>query len=112
MSNLQMMDQAFVAGTYKRFPVSIVSGKGSTVYDEKGTAYIDMGSGIGVTAFGIADETWQAAVTEQIGKVQHMSNLYYTEPCAKLAELLCKKTVTRTFNAVPLLFFIKEAECL
>ena len=86
------MDNTFVAGTYKRFPVEIVSGKGSRVVDVNGKEYIDMGSGIGVTAFGIADEAWQAAVTEQIGKVQHMSNLYYTEPCARLAKLLCEKT--------------------
>lgn len=85
-------DTAFVAGTYKRFPVEIVSGKGSVVKDVNGKEYIDMGSGIGVTAFGIADDEWQKAVTEQIGKVQHMSNLYYTEPCAKLAEMLCEKT--------------------
>ena len=86
------MDNEYVAGTYKRFPVEIVSGKGSRVVDVNGKEYIDMGSGIGVTAFGIADEAWQAAVTEQICKVQHMSNLYYTEPCAKLAKLLCEKT--------------------
>ena len=86
------MDNTFVAGTYKRFPVEIVSGKGSKVVDVNGKEYIDMGSGIGVTAFGIADEAWQAAVMAQIGKVQHMSNLYYTEPCAKLAKLLCEKT--------------------
>ena len=86
------MDNEYVAGTYKRFPVEIVSGKGSRVVDVNGKEYIDMGSGIGVTAFGIADEAWQAALTEQIGKVQHMSNLYYTEPCARLAKLLCEKT--------------------
>ena len=85
-------DTQFVAGTYKRFPVEIVSGKGSVVRDVNGKEYIDMGSGIGVTSFGIADEEWQKAVTEQLGKVQHMSNLYYTEPCARLAELLCTKT--------------------
>ena len=85
-------DQQYVAGTYKRFPVEIVSGKGSVVKDPEGKEYIDMGSGIGVTSFGIADEQWQQAVTEQIGKVQHMSNLYYTEPCAKLAEMLCEIT--------------------
>ncbi len=90
--DIMNMDKAFVAGTYKRFPVEIVSGKGSRVVDTNGKTYIDMGSGIGVTAFGIADDAWQAAVTEQIGKVQHMSNLYYTEPCAKLAKLLCEKT--------------------
>jgi acetylornithine/N-succinyldiaminopimelate aminotransferase len=62
------------------------------VYDEKGKAYIDMGSGIGVTAFGVADEIWQAAVSRQCALVQHMSNLYYTEPCAQLAQMLCAKT--------------------
>lgn len=92
MSQLQQLDKAFVSGTYNRFPVSIVSGKGSTVYDENGKKYIDMGSGIGVTAFGIADEKWNAAVTAQLQKVQHMSNLYYTEPCARLAQLICEKT--------------------
>ena len=86
------MDQAYVANTYKRFPVEIVSGKGSRVVDVNGKSYVDMGSGIGVTAFGFGDEAWMAAVTEQLGKVQHTSNLYYTEPCAKLAKLLCEKT--------------------
>ena len=92
MSNLQNLDQKYVAGTYARFPVSIVSGKGSEVFDENGKRYIDMGSGIGVTSFGIADDVWVKAVTDQLQKVQHMSNLYYTEPCARLAELICKKT--------------------
>ena len=86
------LDQTYVAGTYKRFPVEIVSGKGSKVWDANGKQYVDMGSGIGVTAFGIGDDTWQQAVTTQLGKVQHTSNLYYTEPCAHLAELLCEKT--------------------
>ena len=90
--NTKELDKAYVAGTYKRFPVEIVSGKGSVVTDNEGKAYIDMGSGIGVTAFGIADETWQKAVTEQLSLVQHMSNLYYTRPCAELASLLCSKT--------------------
>ena len=85
-------DKEYVAGTYNRFPVEIVSGKGSVVKDVNGKEYIDMGSGIGVTSFGIADEQWQDAVKEQIGKVQHMSNLYYTQPCADLAEILCKRT--------------------
>ena len=86
------MDQEYVAGTYKRFPVEIVSGKGSRVVDVNGKSYVDMGSGIGVTAFGFGDEAWMAAVTAQLGKVQHTSNLYYTEPCAVLAKLLCEKT--------------------
>jgi len=92
MSNVKQIDQQYVAGTYARFPVEIVSGKGSLVYDENGKEYIDMGTGIGVTGFGIADEEWVAAVTAQLNKVQHMSNLYYTEPCALLAQELCKRT--------------------
>ena len=90
--DIKELDKQYVAGTYKRFPVEISSGKGSIVKDPSGKEYIDMGSGIGVTAFGIADEAWQKAVTDQLSKVQHMSNLYYTEPCAKLARLLCNKT--------------------
>ena len=86
------IDKAYVANTYNRFPVEIVSGKGSRYVDVSGKSYIDMGSGIGVTAFGIADEAWQAAVIAQLGKVQHTSNLYYTQPCAELARRLCEKT--------------------
>lgn len=90
--NIMDMDKAYVAGTYRRFPVEIVSGKGSHAVDSQGKTYVDMGSGIGVTAFGYGDEAWKAAVTEQLDKVQHTSNLYYNEPCARLAKLLCEKT--------------------
>ena len=92
MSNLFERDAAAVAGTYGRFPVAVASGSGSVITDENGKRYIDLGSGIGVTAFGIADPVWREAVTAQLGKVQHTSNLYYTEPCVQLAELLCRKT--------------------
>jgi len=92
MSNLKELDQRYVANTYARFPVEIVSGKGSIAKDTDGKEYIDMGSGIGVTSFGISDDVWKQAVIDQLDKVQHMSNLYYTEPCVKLAELLCEKT--------------------
>ena len=86
------LDRTYIAGTYKRFPIEIVSGKGSLVKDVNGKEYIDMGSGIAVTSFGVADEDWIAAVEKQIRSVQHMSNLYYTAPGAELAEALCKKT--------------------
>ena len=93
--SIQEIDKKYIAGTYNRFPVEIVCGEGSVVTDVDGKQYIDMGSGIGVTSFGIADKVWQDAVIQQIGKVQHMSNLYYTEPCAKLAQMLCEKTGMR-----------------
>ena len=92
MSNITSIDKEYVAGTYNRFPIEISHGKGAEVYGTDGKRYIDMGTGIGVTAFGIADDEWKNAVIDQLSKVQHMSNLYYTEPCARLAKLLCEKT--------------------
>ncbi len=92
MNEMMLKDQQYIASTYKRFPLEIVSGKGSLVYGADGKEYIDMGSGIAVTSFGIADDEWQAAVTAQLATLQHMSNLYYTDPCIRLAELLCQKT--------------------
>ncbi len=90
--SITSIDKQYVAGTYNRFPVEIVSGKGSKMYGADGKEYIDMGTGIGVSALGIADDEWQRAVIEQLSKVQHTSNLYYTEPCAVLAQMLCEKT--------------------
>ena len=92
MSNIFELDSLYVANTYARFPVAITHGKGSIMYGADGKEYIDLGTGIGVTAFGVADEKWLKAVTEQLGKVQHTSNLYYTQPCVRLAQLLCQKT--------------------
>ena len=86
------LDKEYVAGTYGRFPVALVSGKGSLFADVNGKEYIDLGSGIGVTCFGTGDDQWLNAVTAQLHKLQHTSNLYYTEPCAKLAQVLCEKT--------------------
>ncbi len=85
-------DAAYVAHTYGRFPLEIVSGKGSVLTDSNGKTYIDLGTGIAVNTFGTADEEWIRAVTEQLGKFSHTSNLFYTSPCADLAEELCTRT--------------------
>ena len=92
MSIITDVDKQYVANTYARFPVELVSGKGSIVVDSAGKEYIDLGSGIAVTSFGIADDLWTNAVTMQLNKLQHTSNLYYTEPCAVLARMLCERT--------------------
>lgn len=92
MKDIINTDNEYIAHTYGRFPIALVSGKGSRLKDDKGKEYIDLGSGIAVNSFGISDDEWQKAVTEQLGKLQHTSNLYYTEPCAKLAEHLCTRT--------------------
>lgn len=89
---IKEIDKQYVAPTYNRFDVELVSGKGSIFVDVNGKEYIDLGSGIGVTAFGACDEKWTEAVCKQASTLQHTSNLYYTEPCARLAQMLCEKT--------------------
>ena len=91
-NSFKEIDDTYVAHTYGRFQIEIVSGKGSILKDINGKEYIDLGSGIGVSAFGAADEAWQKAVTDQIAKIQHTSNLYYNEPSALLAKALCERT--------------------
>lgn len=90
--NVKELDNTYIADTYARFPVEIVRGEGCLAYDENGKSYIDLGSGIAANVFGYADKEWADAVTAQINKVQHTSNLYYCAPGAKLAEMLCEKT--------------------
>ena len=92
MNNIKELDNQYIANTYARFPVCIVEGKGSLAYDENGKEYIDLSTGIAVNTFGYADDAWVSAVETQLKKLQHTSNLYYSEPSAKLAELLCTKT--------------------
>ncbi len=89
---IKKIDGEYVASTYARFPLEIVSGKGSLVFDENGKEYIDLGTGIAVNTFGVADDEWIAAVTEQLSKCQHTSNLFYSAPCALLAKTLCERT--------------------
>ncbi|MBP3328423.1 MAG: aspartate aminotransferase family protein [Clostridia bacterium] len=86
------LDKEYIANTYGRLDVAFKSGKGSVLTDFDGKEYIDLGSGIAVTSFGIADDVWVDAVTKQLNSVQHVSNYYYTEPQARLAQLLCEKT--------------------
>lgn len=89
---IKEIDKKYIANTYTRFPVTITSGQGAILTDDEGKDYIDMGSGIGVNIFGASDKQWLEAVREQLAKLQHTSNLYYTEPCARLAEILCSRT--------------------
>ncbi len=84
-------DKQYVANTYGRFNVELVSGDGAEITDIDGKRYIDLGSGIAVNTFGVGDTEWKEAVIEQLNLIQHTSNLYYTKPCVELAELLCEK---------------------
>ena len=90
--NILEKDNLYIANTYARFPLLIKSGKGSLCYDDNGKEYIDMATGIAVNTFGFFDTEWVNAITNQLNCLQHTSNLYYSEPCVKLAEMICTKT--------------------
>ena len=81
-----------MAETFSRFPVAIERGEGATLFDTEGKRYVDFGSGIAVNIFGANDEKWKAAVIDQLSRIQHVSNYYYSEPQLDLAELLCFRT--------------------
>lgn len=82
----------YIMNTYGRFPVALDHGQGATLYDPEGNAYIDFTSGIGVSDLGYGCQPWVDAIAKQAGKIGHTSNLFYTEPPARLAEILCKRT--------------------
>lgn len=92
MENMMELTNTYIAKTYNRTPVQLVRGEGSLVYDTDGKRYIDLGTGIAVNIFGIADPAWIQAVTAQLSCLQHTSNLYYSAPAARLAQMLCQRT--------------------
>lgn len=85
-------DIKFVANTYARFDVCITSGSGAQCLDESGKKYIDFTSGIGVNSLGFCQQGWVDAVCTQAKTLNHTSNLYYTQPGAQLAQVICTKT--------------------
>ena len=87
---IKALDEQYVLQTYGRNPVAIDHGKGATLWDTEGKEYIDFTSGIGVCSLGYANEAWAKAIYDQAMKVGHISNLFYTEPYAVLAEKLVK----------------------
>lgn len=92
MNNIFELDKEYIANTYSRFPLEIVSGKGSVAEDGNGKKYIDMGAGIAVNTFGFADEQLIKAIDTQLRLFSHTSNLYYSSPCVTLARMLCERT--------------------
>lgn len=85
-------DKKYVMNTYNRYDLEIVEGMGCNCYDVDGKEYLDLSSGIGVNSLGFCDMGWVDSVTQQVCKLNHTSNLYYSQPCALLAEKLCKRT--------------------
>ena len=85
---IKALDEQYVLQTYGRNQVAIDHGKGATLWDTEGKTYIDFTSGIGVCSLGYANEAWARAIYDQAMKVGHISNLFYTEPYARLASKL------------------------
>jgi len=92
MIDIKKIDKERIANTYARHDMAAASGKGVRCCDMDGKSYIDFTAGIGVNIFGYCDEGWIKAVTEQLNKIQHSSNLYYTEPQVRTAEILTERT--------------------
>ncbi|MDO4746078.1 MAG: aspartate aminotransferase family protein [Bacillota bacterium] len=91
-NEIKALDKKRIVSTYARHDMAAASGKGVYCYDTEGKKYIDFTAGIGVNCFGYCDEGWLKAVTQQLEKLQHSSNLYYTEPQVKVADMLAERT--------------------
>ena len=89
---IKALDEQYVMHSYGRFQVAIDYGKGATVWAVDGKEYIDFSAGIGVCSLGYGDPGWVEAVSTQAAKLGHISNLFYTEPYAKVAQKLCVRT--------------------
>ncbi|MCI9432092.1 MAG: acetylornithine/succinylornithine family transaminase [Oscillospiraceae bacterium] len=87
-NEIKALDEGYVLQTYGRNQVAIDHGKGASLWDTEGKEYIDFTSGIGVCSLGYANKAWAKAIYDQAMKVGHISNLFYTEPYAKLASKL------------------------
>lgn len=85
-----------VLPTYNRAPIAFVKGEGSWLTAEDGSRYLDLGAGIAVNALGHANPALVAALTEQAGKLWHVSNLYRIPEQENLAEMLVEKTFADT----------------
>jgi acetylornithine/N-succinyldiaminopimelate aminotransferase len=89
MDKAQQLEKSYHFDLYRRLPVTLVKGKGINVWDSDGKKYIDFLSGIAVNALGHCHPSMVKAIKEQSQKLIHVSNIYYTEPQARLAKLLC-----------------------
>lgn len=90
--SVKEIDKKYVTNTYNRYDLEITEGMGVNCYDIDGKEYIDLSSGIGVNSLGFCDMGWVASVTQQVCKLNHTSNLFYSQPCALLAQALCERT--------------------
>ena len=93
LEQIIQLDERYYMNTFgKRFPVAFTHGQGCTLYDTLGREYTDFFSGIAVNCLGYAHPAFTRAMCEQMGKYIHISNLYYVEQQALLAQRLCENS--------------------
>ena len=92
LDELRAAEARLLVQTYERHPVQFVRGEGVYLYDEEGNAYLDLLSGIGVTALGHSHPALNAAIDEQARRLLHTSNLFYHDGQAALALRLTEMT--------------------
>lgn len=89
----QTLEERYLMRTYKRGAVDFVRGEGCLLYDADGKEYLDFLAGISVCSIGHCHPAVVAAVTEQAGRLMHVSNLFYTEPMTRLAQRLSESSL-------------------
>jgi len=91
-TEIKKLDNEKIVGTYGRYDLVAAEGKGARCIAADGREYIDFTAGIGVNSLGFCDDSWVEAVAAQLKKLQHVSNLFYTEPQVQAAQLLTERT--------------------
>jgi predicted acetylornithine/succinylornithine family transaminase len=93
LTELQQLERDYVIPSYARFPVEFVRGEGARLWDSEGREYLDFLSGISVTSLGHCHPAVVAAAHEQLDRLTHVTNLFYTEPAMRLAERLSQSSL-------------------
>ncbi|HEV7482446.1 MAG TPA: acetylornithine/succinylornithine family transaminase [Solirubrobacterales bacterium] len=93
LDEVRTLEERYLMRTYKRGAVDFVRGEGPLLWDANGKEYLDFLSGISVCSLGHCHPAVVAAVTEQSARLMHVSNLFYTEPMARLAQRLSESSL-------------------
>jgi acetylornithine/N-succinyldiaminopimelate aminotransferase len=93
LAELRELEHGSVVPSYARFPVEFVRGEGTRLWDDEGNEYLDFLCGISVTSLGHCHPRIVQAVRDQVGRLMHVSNLFYTEPAMRLAARLSQSSL-------------------
>jgi acetylornithine/N-succinyldiaminopimelate aminotransferase len=93
LAETRALEERYLMRTYKRAPVDFVRGEGASLWDAEGKEYLDFLTGISVCSLGHCHPAVVDAVREQVGRLMHVSNLFYTEPMARLAQRLSESSL-------------------